>query len=142
MEPVARAMTTITHELDRLHSQGYTLRQRAGGGMRGAWHADLRHAGRGRALVSWDAEPRKPNRLDQLARLLATVHPSSALREADTKPPLVRHMRDISDEAQRDRAVDRFIADHPDMPIEDLLEALERQHFLDPQPDGAPPDVT
>lgn len=76
IEPIARAMTTITHELDRLHRQGYTLRQRAGGGLRGAWRTELQPAdggNGGKALVSWESEPRKPTELDQLARVLATV---------------------------------------------------------------------
>jgi hypothetical protein len=54
IEPLARATTTITHELDRLHRQGYALRERAGGGFRGAWHADLVSPHDSRVVVSWE----------------------------------------------------------------------------------------
>lgn len=52
---LAKAMTTIAYELDRLHRQGYWLRERSVG-LRGIWHNELCGA-RGHPVQSWPTVP-------------------------------------------------------------------------------------
>lgn len=135
IEPLARAMTTITHELDRLHRQGYALRECAAGGFRGAWHADLVSPHDSRVAVSWEINLRRPTKnLELLAgRLAALDLPAPTLFESrhDTDV-LVTAMIDHGDEVRRHHAIDAIIAADPSMPADEFLEELEGRGLLSP----------
>jgi len=126
-------MTTIVHDLERLHRQGYTLRQRAGGGWSGAWRSDLHPPAGGRPIASWESQPRKADGVATLARLLSDLDRPSPKPDPEDDPlaSLAARLRARGVEVQRDRNVDAFIAEHPDLPIEDLLDALENRGLLD-----------
>ena len=127
LEPLARAMTTITHELERLHGQGYTLRQRAVGGWRGAWHAELVSPQNSRTVMSWEIELRKPTRtLEPLASALVALNPPTPQpdRATDDHGSVVAAMRARGGEIQRTHAIDALIASDPLMPADELLEEL------------------
>lgn len=142
IEPIARTMTTITHELDRLHRAGYTLRQRAGGGLRGAWRTDLMPPNPSKATLSWESEPRKGTRLDQLACTLATIGRPPSRAQQNASGSVAELMRRVSTDTQRRQAVDGLIAEHPEMPVDDLLEIMERRGLLEAPLDPGEPELT
>ena len=138
IEPLARSMTTIAHELERLHGQGYVLRERAGGGWSGRWQTDLVRTRSGRAELSWTSDMRRPAReLASLeAALVAFDVPRPRLEEpADGAGGLADAMRRHGAEVRRNHAVDAAIAADPTMPAEELLEALEAKGLLSPPDD-------
>jgi hypothetical protein len=135
IEPLARAMTTFAHELERLHARGYSLRERAGGGWRGAWRADLLTPDGGHAAMSWEIEHKRPHRtLEPLARALASLdRPRPQMDEpADQVDSLAAFMRAHGGELRRNHAVDALIAADPAVPTDELLEELDARGLLSP----------
>ena len=138
IEPLARSMTTIAHELERLHVQGYALRERAGGGWSGKWQTDLVRSRASRAVLSWPSEMRRP--LQELATLeaaLVALDVPRARLDAPEDPEggLAAAMRRHGAEVRRNHAVDAAIAANPELPAAELLEALEEQGLLSPADD-------
>lgn len=136
IEPLARAMTTIVHELERLHRQGYSLRERAGGGWRGAWHCDLLVPRGAPAVASWEIELRKPGKtLEPLARVLASLDvPAPRIdRSGEDSGILTAAMREHGDEVARHHAIDALIASDPLVPADEFLEELEARGLLAPK---------
>ena len=136
IDSLARAMTTIVHELERLHRQGYSLRERAGGGWRGAWHSDLLSVGTNpRAVASWEIELRKPGKtLEPLARLLVSLDVPRPVIEAGAVETvsLVAAMREQGRDARREHAIDALIAADPLAPGDEFLDNLESRGLLMP----------
>jgi hypothetical protein len=142
LEPLARAMTTVVHELERLHGRGYTLRERAGGGWRGAWRAELIAPDGSRTAASWEIDVRKPRKnLEPLAQTLASVDPARPqFPAAHDSPSLADLMRQHGDEVRRNHAVDALIASDPTAPADELLEELDARGLLDPTDSALDPD--
>lgn len=135
LEPLARAMTTILHELERLHGRGYSLRERAGGGWSGAWRVDLLTPDGARTVTSWEIEQKRPQKtLEALARALTTLdRPRPQLEEeADRSESLAAFMRAHGNELRRNHAVDAVIAADPTAPADELLDELEARGLLGP----------
>jgi hypothetical protein len=135
IEALARAMTTIVHELERLLRQGYSLTERAAGGWRGAWHAELRSPAGARAAASWEIDLRKPTkRIEPLARTLASLDvPAPRIeRVVGDASPLAATMREHGADRRRAHAVDALIAADPLLPAHDLLDELETRGLLAP----------
>jgi hypothetical protein len=128
-------MTTLMCELERLHDQGYWLRQRAGGGWRGAWRADLLPPNGARTALSWEIRPRSPGKeLAALVRRAAsldvpTYRSTESVRD-DT--PLAAMMREHGDEVGRRQAIAALIAADPAAPIDDFLRELEARGLSEP----------
>ena len=138
IEPLARSITTIAHELERLHVQGYSLRERAGGGWSGKWQTDLVRSRASRAVLSWPSELRRP--LQELAPLEAALVALDVPRARldvpeDREGGLAAAMRRHGAEVARNHAVDAAIAASPELPADELLEALEEQGLLSPADD-------
>jgi hypothetical protein len=134
VERPARAMTTIAHELERLHRQGYALRERAGGGFRGAWRADLMTPDSARSAVSWEIDLRKPHkRVEPLAHALATLDvPRPQFDEPDATDSVAALMRTHGAEVRRNHAVDALIAADPTTPADELIDELDARGLLTP----------
>ena len=142
IQPLARAMTTIVHELERLHRQGYSLRQRAGGGWRGAWRADLLATDGARAVASWEVELRKPGKtLEPLARVLASLDVPTPRTDRIPRNGgiLAAAMREHGDEVRRNHAIDALIASDPLVPGDEFVQQLEARGLLAPKDDEARP---
>ena len=133
IEPLARSMTTIVHELERLHQQGYSIRERAGGGWRGAWRSELL-AGNGTATgTSWEIELRKPERtLEPLAHLLQSLDvPAPRIDTAAAHSSvLAAAMREHGSEVRRKHAIEALIASDPLLPGDEFVEELESRGLL------------
>jgi hypothetical protein len=131
--PPAREMTTIAHELERLHRQGYSLRQRSAG-WRGAWHADLMPPGARRAVLSWPIEASNPAaRVHALSRTLASLDVPTARKQPDPDSAVIAEiMREHGAELQRAHAIDALNAADPTLPADEFLEELETRGLLDP----------
>jgi hypothetical protein len=134
IRPLARTVTTIVCELERLHSQGYWLRQRAGGGWRGAWKAELLPAGGSRPSIAWEIELRRPAaELGALTDGLVSLDVPSYRpdRSDDDLDFLVSSMRHHGKEVRRRHGVDALIAADPASPTDDFLRELEARGLLD-----------
>jgi len=132
--PLARELTTILCELERLHHRGYWLRQRAGGGWRGAWRADLLPPGGSRPALSWEIQLRKPEmELAALSGSITALDPPAYRSDEVTGNDdlLVEAMRQHGDEVRRRQAIDALIAADPAAPIDDFLQVLDTQGLLD-----------
>ncbi len=129
---LARAMTTITHELDRLHRKGYFLRERSAG-LRGIWHNDLCNS-RGRLVQSWQTAPKQPHKvIEQLAAALVGLDvPVAQERPPDRGESLEILMRQRSAEVVREHEIDVFLAEQPLSSADDLLDHLDSKGLLDP----------
>jgi len=133
--PLARAMTTVVHELERLHRQGYSVRERAGGGWSGKWHTDLVRRRGARPALAWPSDLRKAAaKLGPLEAALSELDvPRPEFDEpADHAGQLAAAMRRHGAEVRRIHAVDAAIAADPAQPADELLEALEEQGLLSP----------
>jgi hypothetical protein len=138
IEPLARAMTTVVHELERLHRQGYGLRERATG-WRGAWHTDLVSPRGASAAMSWkiDLTKRAAEVMRLAERLAAHDVPVAAFNEpADDATTLAAMMRHHGAEARREHAVDALIAEDPTLSAGELVEELDRRGLLAPSDDA------
>lgn len=125
---LARDMTTVMCELERLHHKGYWLRQRAGGGWRGAWRADLMPPKAARAALSWQIRPRRPGKelaalVGRISSLDVPTYRSDRSLGEDTA--LIATMQDHGNEVRRQQAIDALIAADPAAPMDDFLRALD-----------------
>jgi hypothetical protein len=130
---LARDLTTFMCELERLHRQGYALRQRAGGGWRGAWRADLLAQGTARPALSWEIELRKPEQeLSALAcrasRLDVPTYRADESEGGDGS--LNEAMRDHAYEVTRRQTIDALAAADPAAPLDDFLRELDARGLL------------
>lgn len=135
VEPLARAMTTVVHELERLLLQGYWLRERAGGGWRGAWHTDLVAPRSTRAVLAWKTDlTKRPRELERLAASLARLDvPVARFDEPqDDAAALAAVMRRHGADVRRHHAIDALTAQDPMLPADELVEELDRRGLLVP----------
>jgi hypothetical protein len=130
---LANAMTTISHELERLHRHGYWLRERSVG-LRGIWHNDLCHP-QGHLVQSWPTVPRHPHRVvEPLAGALAGLDlpvPGDDER-LDRGKALEVIMRERGRELLRRHETDSYLAKHPMSSADELLDHLDRKGLLGP----------
>jgi hypothetical protein len=136
IHPLARDITTLMCELERLHQQGYSLRQRAGGGWRGAWRADLLPGGGARPALSWEIELRKPEQeLPALACHASRLDvPTYRSDESQASEGLLESaMRDHAGEVSRRQAIDALAAADPAAPVDDFLRELDARGLLEQQ---------
>lgn len=128
-QAMAEAITTVAHELNRLHRQGYWLRERSVG-MRGIWHNDLCDAS-GRLAQSWQTTPKRPGKvIEPLAAALAALDVPVA-REAplDRGQALEEIMREHSAERRREHDLNEHLAADPLGSVDELVDHLEaRDH--------------
>ncbi len=128
-QAMAEAITTVAHELNRLHRQGYWLRERSVG-MRGIWHNDLCDAA-GRLAQSWQTTPKRPGKvIEPLAAALAALDVPVA-REAppDRGQALEEIMRERSAERRREHDLNDYLAADPLGSADELVDHLEaRDH--------------
>jgi hypothetical protein len=130
---LASAMTTISHELERLHRQGYWLRERSVG-LRGIWHNDLCHP-QGHLVQSWPTVARHPHKVvEPLAADLAGLD----IPVTEDDEPLDRGealeviMREHGRELLRRHETDSYLAKHPMSSADELLDHLDRRGLLAP----------
>lgn len=135
---LAKAMTTVTHELDRLHRRGYWLRERSVG-LRGIWHNDLCHP-RGHLVHSWPTAPSRPRKVvEPLALALARIdRPVPQDEPRDRGAALEIMMRGHGAELLRQHEMDSYLAEHPLSSADELLDHLDRKDLLGPVDDEWP----
>ena len=129
---LAKAMTTITHELDRVHRQGYWLRERSVG-LRGIWHNDLCHP-RGHLVQSWPTVPKRPRKVvEPLASVLAGLDvPVAQDQPLERGEALEVIMREHGRALLRQHKTDSYLAKHPLSSTDELLDHLDRKDLLGP----------
>lgn len=132
---LAKAMTTIAHELDRLHRQGYWLRERSRG-MRGAWHNEL-CCREGDAVHTWPTTPKHPHQIvGPLAAALAELDvPVAQDRGVERGEALEILMREHSTHRLREHETNAYLAANPLSSADDLLDHLDRKGLLGPNED-------
>ena len=129
---LAKSVTTIAHELDRLHRQGYWLRERSVG-LRGIWHNDLCHP-RGHLVQTWPTAPKRPRKVvEPLATALTeTDVPIAQDQPLDRGDALEVIMREQGYEVLRRHEIDSYLAKHPLSSADELLDHLDGKDLLGP----------
>lgn len=132
---LAKAMTTIAHELDRLHRHGYWLRERSVG-LRGIWHNDLCHP-QGHVVQTWQTAPKRPHKVvGRLAAALGGLDvPVAQERPPDRGQALETLMRERGAELIRDHETNSYLAEQPLSSVDELLDHLDSKDLLDPVED-------
>lgn len=127
---LAKAMTTVAHELDRLHRRGYCLRERSVG-LRGSWHNELWHP-EGHAVHSWPTTPKRPHAIaGPLAAALAGLDvPVAQDRPVDRGEALEILMREHSTDLVREHETNSYLAADPLSSADELLDHLHRKDLL------------
>ncbi|MDX6587420.1 MAG: hypothetical protein QOI31_1893 [Solirubrobacterales bacterium] len=128
VDRAARRTVNVFVNLHRALVHGWTVRLRRAGAIRSAWHVDLLRSGT--ALCSWPVVSRVIDELDGLDLRLE--------RLAEQGPPapaaggLAAYMDQVHADVVRDHEVVSVIRQNLEMPMDELLELLDRRGLLEP----------